>query len=304
MEHIQISTTIPVSPNHWEKSYEKVLPEILALEGPFLHVNLEIVGAMTRVLGVLPGIREFRGALAAMPGFDVGLLDRLEDYARAAACAHLRHTSNQPPVDQFRVVLERVVVVRERFLADVTALVQHGLLPEGVLRDLRGAKGYKNIVADLFILGDVLSRNWSAIEGKCATTLADLETARGLVAALSTLIGQREQTTNALAESADLRARAFTLFVRGYEEVRRALVFLRWWEKDASKIAPSLYANRNRRRDEDVEETETDDVDVTLPGLGDVAPGTTDGTSAPGVPVAPTPAVAVTGPALGNPFAV
>ncbi len=44
-----------------------------------------------------------------------------------------------------------------------------------------------------------------------------------------------------------MRARAFTLFSRAYDQVRRAVNVLRWDEGDADSIAPSLYAGRGGR---------------------------------------------------------
>jgi len=46
------------------------------------------------------------------------------------------------------------------------------------------------------------------------------------------------------------------LVVNTYDEVRRAVHYLRWREGDAEEIAPSLYSGRRRRskRDEDSEQ--------------------------------------------------
>ena len=39
----------------------------------------------------------------------------------------------------------------------------------------------------------------------------------------------------------DVRNRAFTLLVHTYEESRRAVQYLRFWEGDADDLAPSMY---------------------------------------------------------------
>ena len=44
------------------------------------------------------------------------------------------------------------------------------------------------------------------------------------------------------------RRGAATLFLAAYEEVRHGVLFLRWYEKDADDIAPSLYAGRGSRK--------------------------------------------------------
>jgi hypothetical protein len=47
---------------------------------------------------------------------------------------------------------------------------------------------------------------------------------------------------------AELRARAFTVFARAWEECRRAVTYLRWHEGDADKLVPSLRSNKGPRR--------------------------------------------------------
>ena len=68
-----------------------------------------------------------------------------------------------------------------------------------------------------------------------------------------------EELVNALAdgeravrlkrtEVADRCVRTFTLLCRAYDTAQRAIAFLRWHEKDASLIAPSLFAREPGRR--------------------------------------------------------
>ena len=59
-----------------------------------------------------------------------------------------------------------------------------------------------------------------------------------------------------MAATADMRQRAFSLFVNVYDQARRAVSHLRWNEGDVDDIAPSLYAGRNsgpRRKNGDSE---------------------------------------------------
>jgi hypothetical protein len=64
-------------------------------------------------------------------------------------------------------------------------------------------------------------------------------------------LGAREQP-NAGApnptDPAEQRVRAYTLFVKAYEETRRAVAYLRWHEGDLDDIMPSLFANRKSAR--------------------------------------------------------
>lgn len=51
----------------------------------------------------------------------------------------------------------------------------------------------------------------------------------------------------ALAAAIGLRQRAFTLLASIYDEVRRAVAYLRWHENDVTDLAPSLSAGRGGR---------------------------------------------------------
>jgi hypothetical protein len=91
-----------------------------------------------------------------------------------------------------------------------------------------------------------------------------------------------------------MRQKAFTLFVRAYDEARRAVQYLRAKAGDADSIAPSLYQGRaGRRRSGDGDE------DVTPPPPSGVC-------STPnGLPTAALPPIVIDNPAglpVDNPF--
>lgn len=94
---------------------------------------------------------------------------------------------------------------------------------------------------------NVLRANWDRIEGKCATTKAELDRAAALSSALIQAVGLREQGDSELGDVAEMRARAYSVFVGTYHEVRRAVAYLRGSESDVDSIIPSLYASRARR---------------------------------------------------------
>jgi hypothetical protein len=96
-----------------------------------------------------------------------------------------------------------------------------------------------------------------------------------------TAVGEREQLPVAKETSAETRKRAFTLFVRSYDQLRRAAVYLRWDEGDADAFVPSIYAGKKRTSE-------------LTPAPVPSAPG--NGTPAPGV----VPAVTAGPPAAGG----
>jgi hypothetical protein len=102
-------------------------------------------------------------------------------------------------------------------------------------------------------------------------------------------VGSREEAPANVAEVAQQRQRNFTLFVKAYDEVRRAVSFLRWKEGDLDRIAPSLYSGRGNSNVRPKQEPQPV-VPATPPAQG----GTTIGTGAATAPAATAPASANT----------
>lgn len=78
-------------------------------------------------------------------------------------------------------------------------------------------------------------------------------------------LGEREQAPGNSA-AVLLRQQAFTLFVNTYDQVRRAIGYLRWSTNDAETIAPSLWAGRGKRPT--VEADASSASDPTAPATG------------------------------------
>jgi hypothetical protein len=128
--------------------------------------------------------------------------------------------------------------VRERLLAEVKALVQHGIVGEAQLGQLKGANGYKNVATDLMVLTNVIQSVWPQIQGKILTTSQDLEAALRVATRLLRVVGLREQGPAQVAQATDERLRAYTLLMLAYDDVRRAVGYLRAQQGDADDIAP------------------------------------------------------------------
>jgi hypothetical protein len=98
------------------------------------------------------------------------------------------------------------------------------------------------------------------ISGKTPLHLDELDRAETLAGRILTAVGEREQGPAIAAASAQTRQRAFTLFVKAYDQVRRAVQYLRWDEDDIDRIVPSLYAvartaSRRKNAETDVKAT-------------------------------------------------
>ncbi len=250
-----VPSTQPVG-SRFRDAYEQALPEMEAVaDVDLVHINVDLVDAVTAALGAWPNIKATRAELeAGLPNFDLAMFDKLERYALATGHAHTLYGIAKGPVTSLVELGDRVVQVREALWTDASGLAKHGLLDADRVKHLRAGKAYGDIAFDVFRLVALMRESWSTIAGKIVTDTAALDAAEQLADELVSEVGQRDHGPGVIAAAALNRQRAFTLFLRAYDQVRRAISYLRWSEGDGDEIAPSLYAGRgngnHRRRGE------------------------------------------------------
>jgi hypothetical protein len=121
--------------------------------------------------------------------------------------------------------------------------------------------------------------------------LGELDQAESIGEQLVNAVGTREQAPAVAAEVTQQRQRMFTLFLNSYDQVRRAVTYLRWNEGDIDTVAPSLYAGRAARKKPD------EPAPAPTPPTPVVAP-----VKAGGVTPSPEPVVSVAKPPAGIPI--
>lgn len=146
-----------------------------------------------------------------------------------------------------------VLEVREVLVAVVRALVARRLVAATVTAQLKGAVGFSNQCIDVLQLASLLQKEWATIGPHTGLDLAYLRRAEGVANALATAVGVRNQASR--SPTAAMRQRAFTLLARTYEEARRLITCLRWYEGDENKIAPSFMGRPGGRRKRSVGRT-------------------------------------------------
>jgi hypothetical protein len=87
---------------------------------------------------------------------------------------------------------------------------------------------------------------WCDIQARTIATRTTLQEAEGLALKSLAALGQRGRAPPALIAAARVRQLIFTLLVRSYAQARNALRYLRRWQRDVDRIAPSLYSRRSR----------------------------------------------------------
>jgi hypothetical protein len=178
-------------------------------------------------------------------------------------------------------------------LAEVNALVQHGIVSGAQLGQLKGANGYKNVATDLMVLTNVIQSVWQQVQGKILTTSQDLEAALRIATRLLRVVGLREQGPAQVAQATDERVRAYTLLLAAYDDMRRAVGYLRGAQGDADQIAPALHPGRPRSKRSDPQpQTQPASPGVAAPTAAGVAAASPAATH----PVDPAPTTSTDGP--------
>jgi hypothetical protein len=247
----QFTITPAFSDDQLEAAYDAVLAEMQALPpGQLLPIYVDPLGAATKAAHCSGKVHAIRSLIVRqLPEFDVDRLDKLQDYALALIYSHTRHLAGvQSSPKKSEPPYKAAVAMRELLLCDAQTLANRNLLNREPLRELKGARGYKNLAADLQTLVVLLRGSWPAIQGKCAVKKADLARANSLASRLIDSVGLRGHVPTKVKRTADARVRAFTLLVHCYNDLRRAVVYLRGHHGDADIIVPPLTGGRVRGR--------------------------------------------------------
>jgi hypothetical protein len=241
-----------------EVAYAAVLPEIMALpDDRAATVNVDIVSAVTSLLGMLPELRALRHQIQEeLPKFDLERFDKLQQYALALSHANTVHRGTFSPKGTIADRGNELATIRDRLLTTAQSLVSFGLMDASQIKDCKKANGYRPTAADVLMLVEAFKEKWPNVEGKTPVTMAALHDAGNRALDLLNAVGLKEQAPVSSSEASMLRQKAFALFLRAYEDARRAVTYLRHYAGDADDIMPSLYAGRGGRRQRDDEEPE------------------------------------------------
>jgi len=109
---------------------------------------------------------------------------------------------------------------------------------------------------------EVLRKSWPTVAHKTGLTESELTHAEALGEQLARGVALQNAPIEELKQLAELRDRAFTVFVRAYGQVRHALQYLRRERNDAERYAPSLYGHRRSRKAKAIAAAVTQNTDT------------------------------------------
>jgi hypothetical protein len=240
----------PAEPPRAAAAFAAIQPEMLELLPENLaKINIDIPQAVSIALGVLPGLAFLRPTIAELPDFKIDHFDKLETYALGAWYAHLLALPPASASNPLQPLLEEATKLRANLLSDAEALATRGHLDPEAVQVIRAGHGQVDTANDLVALSALMGSKWDEIATKTAATAEEVHRAGDLGPLLLAALGVREHSATATpAEAADRKVRAFTLFTVAYDQLRRAMLYLRWNEGDADLLAPSLYKGRGGSR--------------------------------------------------------
>ena len=209
-------TSIEVTPSasellETEAAYAAILPEMSALSEQQLEpMNVEVVSAVTTVLGCLPELSALRPEIVRhLPLFDIERFDKLKAYTLALNHAHALHRGTASPRTSLAEAGDTLMDLRDRLYADAASLSSHGLLDGSRLKECKRAVGYRALATDVFTLVALFKEHWAAIQARTPVTWQLLQDAGRRATDLLEAVGLREQAPAILAETALVRHRWF-----------------------------------------------------------------------------------------------
>lgn len=240
-------------------AFAKMLPQIRNMaEDDFAPINIDVESAVATILGAGAAIRAQRDMIVKeAPTFDISSLDNLELYTLALGHAHTAYETATQPSPALVALGNDATTRRKVMIDDIGMLISRGLVKDGILSELKGINGYKNIAFDLFQLSDIYRKNWDSIADRTSMKKEELDQIEDLADKLVTAAGEKERAPQLTAEAIRDRQAAFTIFINAYDEVRSAIGFLRRKQGDVDAIAPSLFVGRVSSKKKPGDNTDT-----------------------------------------------
>lgn len=219
--------------------------ELLAIDPSELDVvDLDIDAITATALAALPRIRSHRdeveGSFAPAVGAErVRRHDELELRTLALVEAHRRWEDSDERVTGRRArLIHACRGWRADLLLEVRPLLESGRLAHAAVR-LRSTAEPRDLALDVTLLCAVLDGRVEYLD------LSEPERAAG---ALMAALDVHGPLAVAMRDATDLRRRAFTSFVRLWDELRRDFTYVRWETKDEDAIVPRLWPGEGCRK--------------------------------------------------------
>lgn len=232
----------PPDPEEVALAYEAIKPELTAiLPGLVGRVTTDVPTAVALMLGAKPTLEamipELERALKTPP---IVQIQRIEQRALGLLYTEIQYV---PKGDEnLQANLDAAQEVRGQLLAAADAHVAFGQMNAAAVAKIREGGGHIDRAKDCIALAGLFRAVWPTIAANTQVTPELLERAARLGTILIAQLGGKQLGTGGTAVNwTDERNRAFRLLMNDYNEIRRAVEYLRYHEKDATNFLPTLH---------------------------------------------------------------
>lgn len=230
-------------------AFARMEPAIRAMMGEDLAMpRFDASRACSIAMGTAQRIKPFHEAiLEGCKLTDIRVVDELNDMALAAWHTYLMDDRGLEADSVVPALLEEARPLREKLLRAAELLAHFELADAERVAEIRSGSGWDDLAADLVQLAALFESRWDDVAGKTPIEPAMVARASALGPELKQALATRP-TARAPNDVDKLRASAFNLLVADYDQIRRAISYLRWEEDDLETIAPSLFGQKGRAR--------------------------------------------------------
>jgi hypothetical protein len=240
---------LTIVPTTGPEAFASIRDELEALtDDELLTISVDIPFAHAIAFGAADRIDPFMAELGKLPDLDMELIRKVRVYASAARHAHLLALTPEQADPQMPALLEDASKTREDMLLQAELLVRFGYVSEARVTAIRAGAGHVDLGNDLEELGMLFNEILPKVKGLVLVTPAMVKHALELGQRLHVALGvKRVGAVASINEPQRTRQRAYTLFVRSYDECRRGIAYLRARQGDAELITPSIYVKQRKR---------------------------------------------------------
>lgn len=233
-----------------EAAYRRVSGAIAAVsDEQLVTMNVDVPTAAGVVKAAALRLAPMRASLVdAIRHFDVSAFDQLADVADAVVYLHTELKRQDEPEDVTPALYEEALRYRERVVSVGRLLVKLQLIDTTAFQSAGSVLGYRSVGLELIGTCTTLLEKLPSLAGRCPLTEAQLLRGRTLGNMLLDAVNERGVDVERTSPMHKERLRAFSLMSHRYDELRRAVAFVRWHEEDAEALAPSWFAGRNAGR--------------------------------------------------------
>ncbi len=235
-----------------EQALRRLRPELEALEAPLHSRAIHVPYAVSVLLGVQPTIERSLPLMRRYtPLANISRIANLRDYALATAFVHHRSRRTAPTdgPNYTRLITDARALYR-RLGAASAHLADLGLLDAGRVAEIRRVRGNIAVGDGLLALATTLQERWPMVDHCTPIQRHELRHAAELGARLLAAVAERRQQRSRIASfrrSDGLHRRAVSRMCDVYEEARRVVAYIGWYEPDLAPL-PSLVRRLAKHR--------------------------------------------------------